>query len=173
MKFVNFIAMLCAAFVLSAAETAIWDGTQASVKTGNKATTATAADGVLTLSGKSSDTARYSYQDCRIAVAPTAVKGKKLSVTIEPATTFSGDTIYFKGLNAQGKEVFSYVAYAVPAKKATYVIDFGKTTSPFRWLDAQIKMGPETPVSFLQFFYGRATKESDMKVTISDIKLVD
>ena len=52
MKFVSFIAMLCAAFVLSAAETAIWDGTQASVNTGNKATTATAADGVLTLSGK-------------------------------------------------------------------------------------------------------------------------
>lgn len=171
MKFFAMIAMLCTAAALTAAETAMLSETSAATGTSKNATV-TVKDGVIAMEGKSG-TDKYNYLFTRVTVNPIVVQGKKFSITIEPATTFSGDTIYFKGLNAQGKEVFSYVAYAVPAKKATYVIDFGKTTSPFRWLDAQIKMGPETPVSFLQFFYGRATKESDMKVTISDIKLVD
>ena len=97
----------------------------------------------------------------------------KFSITINPATSFKGDTVYFKGLTDQGKEVFSYVAYALPAGAKTYVIDFGKTTSPFRWLDQQIKVTPDAPVAYLQFFCGRATQNSDIKVTFSDIKLID
>ena len=171
MKFFAMIAMLCTAVALTAAETAMLSE-NSEAKSPSKGATVTVKDGVITMEGKSG-TDKYNYLFTRVTVNPVVTQGKKFSVTIEPASTFAGDTIYFKGLNAQGKEVFSYVAYAIPAKKATYVIDFGKTTSPFRWLDAQIKTAPETPVAFLQFFYGRATKESDMKVTISDIKLID
>lgn len=171
MKFITMFAVLCAAAVLSAAETALLDA-KAAVKAPAKTTTALLKDGVLTMEGKSGQD-KYNYQYTRVMITPVVTQGKKLSVTIEPATTFKGDTVYLKGLDAKGKEVFSYVAYALPAEKKTYVIELGKTTSPFRWIEQQIKSTPETPVAALQFFHGRATKESDMKVTISDIKLVD
>ena len=173
MKFVSFIAMLFAAFALSAAETAIWDGTQASVKTGNKATTATAADGVLTISGKSSDTARYSYQDCRIAVAPTVVKGKKLSVTIEPATVITSDTFYIKGIAAGNKVVFSYGLSLKKAEKQTYTLNLVEENDPFILHKHQINAEADAPITALHIFMGRREKSSDMKLTVSDIKLID
>lgn len=171
MKLLSVIAALCAAAALTAAETAVLDA-NATVKNPSKGTTVNLKDGVLTMSGKSG-TAKYNYQFTRVAVTPVVTQGKKFSVTIEPADSFKGDSVYIKGLDAKGKEVFSYVAYALPAEKKTYVLDLGKTTSPFRWLDQQIKSTPETPVAYLQFFHGRATQNSDMKVTFSDIKLVD
>jgi hypothetical protein len=171
MKFFAMIAMLCTAMAMSAAETALLSDAS-TVKSPSKGAVVAVKDGVITIEGKSG-TDKYNYLFTRVTVDPVVVQGKKISITIEPTDMFKGDTVYFKGLDVLGKEVFSYVAYALPAKKATYVIELGKTTSPFRWLEAQIKTAPETPVAFLQFFYGRATKESDMKVTISDIKLVD
>lgn len=171
MKFFAMIAMLCTAVAMTAAETALLNEKSAVISP-SKGATVTIKDNVVTMEGKSG-TARYNYLFTRVTVDPVVVQGKKISITIEPTDMFKGDTVYFKGLDARGKEVFSYVAYALPAKKATYVIDFGKTTSPFRWLDAQIKAAPETEVTYLQFFYGRATQNSDMKVTFSDIKLID
>lgn len=171
MKFFVMIAMLCTAVAMTAAETALLNEKSA-VKSPSKGATVTIKDNAVTMEGKSG-TARYNYLFTRVAIDPVVAAGKKLSITIDPATSFKGDSIYVKGLSDQGKEVFSYVAYALPVGAKTYVIDFGKTTSPFRWLDAQIKAAPETKVAYLQFFYGRATQNSDMKVTFSDIKLID
>ncbi len=171
MKLITIIAMLCAAVLLSAAETALVDANSAAKGTA-KDTTVAIKDGLITISG-TSGTAKYNYLFTRVTVAPVVTQGKKLSITIEPAETFKGDTVYVKGLSAAGKEVFSYVAYAVPAEKKTYVIEIGKNSDPFRWIEQQIKATPETPVAFLQFFYGRATQNSAMKISISDIKLID
>ena len=172
MKFVSFIAMLCAAFVLSAAETAIWDGTQASVKTGNKATTATAADGVLTLTGKSLPE-KYSYQDCRLNIAPTVVKGKKLSVTVEPATVLTSDTFYIKGIAAGNKVVFSYGVGLKKAEKQTYILNLVEENKPFVLHKHQINAEADAPITALHIFMGRRENNSDMKLTVSDIKLID
>lgn len=172
MKFFAMLAMLCAAIVLSAAETAIWDGTQASVKTGNKATTVTAADGVLTLTGKSL-TEKYSYQDCRINVAPTVVKGKKLSVTIEPATVLTSDTFYIKGIAAGNKVVFSYGLAIKKAEKQTYILNLVEENKPFVLHKHQITAEADAPVIALHIFMGRRENNSDMKLTVSDIKLID
>ena len=171
MKFFAMIAMLCTAVAMSAAETALLNEKSVAKNTSQGATV-TVKDNVVTLEGKTG-TERYNYLYTRVTVDPVVVAGKKFSITINPATSFKGDTVYFKGLTDQGKEVFSYVAYALPAGAKTYVIDFGKTTSPFRWLDQQIKVTPDAPVAYLQFFCGRATQNSDIKVTFSDIKLID
>ena len=174
MKFVTILAMLCAAIVLSAAETALWDGSKNIFKAASTVTTSI-DNGVVTFTGMSAQPGgKYSYIWPKMNIAPTVFKGKKLSITIEPATSKPGDTIYLKG-SAAGKEqhVFSYIARQVPAKKATYVLTIGEDSGIFKWIPAQIKADADTPVISLELIMGRNADGSEMKVSFSDIKLVD
>ncbi len=175
MKLITIIAMLSAAVVLSAAETALWDGSKAELKPiYSKITEITAENGVLTISGKNNAVSgKTTYLDCRMNIAPIVVKGKKLSITIEPLTYVKGDSIYVKGVTADKKIVFSHVAYNLPKAKKTYVIDPAATGTPFRKLDRQISAPADAQVTTLQFFYGRTAQDADMKVNFSDIKLID
>lgn len=171
MKLFTFLAVMCATAGLSAAETNLWDG--AATSRTDKITTITAKDGVLTLTGKSSATERYSYIGCKINIAPTVFKGKKLSFTVSPASAFKGDTIYIKGMGANGSMPFSYWAHGLPAKKATYTLTIGENSGPFKWIPTQVKGPADAPVIAIQLFMGRADKNSDMKVEFSDFKLID
>lgn len=172
MKKFMLLALMCAAAGLFAAETSLWDGNAASAKAGAD-TTVKAENGVMTMTGKSSPTARYSYIIARLNLAPTVFQGKKLALTLHPATKLQSDTIYIKGIAPGGKNVFSYIASTVPAEKKTYILEIGKDSGPFKQIPAQINAPAEMPVVALQFFLGRKVNDSDMQLQISDVKIID
>ena len=174
MKLMTIIAALCTAAVLSAAETSLWNGDTAAIRVGKTVTT-TVDNGVMTFVGKANPVGgKYGYVWPQVKIAPTVFKGKKLSFTVEPATSYAGDTIYIKGL-AAGKEkiVFSYIARQVPAQKNTYVLNIGEDSGAFKWIPAQVNTPADTPVIRLDLIMGRNADGSEMKVSFSDIKLID
>ena len=183
MKFFAMIAMLCTAVAMTAAETALWEGDTAAIRVGKTVTT-TVDNGVMTFVGKANPVGgKYGYVWPQVKIAPTVFKGKKLSFSVEPATSYAGDTIYIKGLAAGktldknnkmvDKIVFSYMARQVSAKKNTYVLTIGENTGAFEWLPAQVNTPADTPVIRLDLIMGRNADGSEMKVSFSDIKLID
>ena len=77
MKFVTILAMLCAVIVLSAAETALWDGSKNIFKAASTVTTSI-DNGVVTFTGMSAQPGgKYSYIWPKMNIAPTVFKGKK------------------------------------------------------------------------------------------------
>lgn len=172
MKKFFILTVAFSAVALMAAETSLWDGNAQAVYT-PKTIKTTVENGVLTAIGKSEPAGgKYSYLWPQLNIAPTVFKGKKLSITIEPATTIPGDTIYLKGRTAKG-HAFSYVAYSIPAEKKTYVLNIGENSPPFK-LFTEKSTGPvDTPVIRLELIMGRKANGTDMQVKFSDIKVLD
>ena len=53
------------------------------------------------------------------------------------------------------------------------MLTIGEDSGIFKWIPAQIKADADTPVISLELIMGRNADGSEMKVSFSDIKLVD
>ncbi|MBQ7393149.1 MAG: PQQ-like beta-propeller repeat protein [Lentisphaeria bacterium] len=174
MKKILISAITCAAGVL-AAQT-LWDGMPASVKTASSVKNAQVKvekGGVITVSGKSAGSERYSYVTFYIKTKPFQLNGKNLALTVSAGDVKPGDTLYIKAQNASRKLVLSAVKWGgASLTPQEYVIWPGNNTA-MQWIPAQITAKENDPITTIEVHFGRKGNNNDLKMTVSDIKLVD
>ena len=165
----------CAAGMLAAQE--LWDGQAASVRFQGPELAdrkvAVAPDGTLTVSGRNTGSARYSYLTFSIRTKPFSMKGKSLAVTVSSANSFPGDSLYIKGRNAAGKYVLSAYNWQIPTTRPTVCTVTPGGGGSLQWIADQIAASPDDPVTTLEIHYGRRKLDTEMKIHIRDIRLID
>lgn len=173
MKLMSIIAALCTAAVLSASDAALWNGDKTAVSINDKNGTVTVENGVITASGKSAGSERYSYLILRVKTAPFALNGKKLAATIWSSEVKEGDSLYIKAKTAGNKVMLSAYNWSLPTTKVVQYTVIPEKDDVLKWIPGQIKAPIDSPIIEIEFHFGRRGNGNDMKVMVKDIKLVD
>lgn len=174
MKILMTLALCCAAVILSAQSP--WDGKAESVAISKNKITAqklTVADGVITASGKTTGTDRYTYLTVLVKTAPFTLNGKKLSATAWGGDCKPGDTLYIKAKAAGNKCVLSAYKGNLPTLEPKQYTIIPEKNGDLNWIPHQINAPIDAPIIELEFTFGRKGNGNDLKLMVKDIKLVD
>ena len=166
-------ALSCAAGMLAAQS--IWDGSvqSISVSSGVKEPKVLAADGGVTVTGKTTGTGRYSYLTFYVKTKPFTLNGKDLAITATAGDVQPGDTLYIKAQNASRKLVISAVKWGgATTSPKQYIVRTGKDAD-LKWIKDQVNASENDPITLLEIHFGRKGANNDFKLTVSDIQLVD
>ena len=134
MKLMSIIAALCTAAVLSASDANLWSGDKTAVSINDKNGTVAIENGVITASGKSAGSERYSYLILRVKTAPFALNGKKLAATVWAADSKPGDSLYIKAKTAGNKVMLSAYNWGLPTTEAKQYTIIPEKDDVLKWI---------------------------------------
>ena len=142
--------------------------------TNGKSSHLLAADGLLSLKGTGSDKPGYQYLVARVTSKPFIMTGKSLVLEVKAADFRPNDGFYVKGVDAQGKRVFSFhVVSDLSGGWNKLNLTPGSTNGGVRHSASDIQAPEQNPVTSLQFFCGRMGPVDKMDVEIRNLRLED
>ena len=155
-----------------AAETTLWNGDMRFVRTRAERCPAAKVelrDGMLEYSGRTTaDSNGYIFTT--IAIPPTVVDGKTLTFDIDCPEVLPKDVLYVKG-RAGKKCVFSAMTRLKPGHDRRTLTVRLPGCPGFKLMKDQIEIGPDAPVTTLEFHYGRSVRSSEMKFRLGNLKM--
>ena len=169
--------ILCAAAglaVFGAAEKIEMKKVAACYLTNGKSSPLLTADGLLSLKGSGSEKTGYQYLVARVDAKPFVLTGKSLVMEVKAADFRPNDSFYIKGVDAQGKRVFSFrVVSDLSGGWNKLILTPGSTNGGVIHSAGDIQAPETNGVTALQFFCGRMGPVGEMNMEIRNLRLED
>lgn len=105
-------------------------------------------------------------------VTPFTIKDRSLKLQFSSDPVVHGDTFYIKGLDVNGKNVFSFYSVISNERQRTFICTPGADMGGVRYFASDVKMPENTPVVRLRFFCGRRAGKSLFNINIGNIELI-
>ncbi len=129
-------------------------------------------DGALIASGRNGEE-KYSYLNFALAVKPFSLEGKSIALEVRVENPLPGDSFYLKCRTAGGTYAASFYTFVKLDKPTRLVLTPGREDGKVKILAADLKAAPNAPVNQLQFFFGRKAANTEMRIAIRSLELID